>query len=161
MRGLVIARTALAVAVITFGGEVKAGNGMTATELYCETVKADAIQMRDKLPIAMDASVSLTKFEAEFENNRCEVGLAYLLNSSLTAKAVVQRNRKAGRAITEKMVRSYFATEEAVDQFKRAMAQKVSEERAELLGYERVVIDVDVESLGPMRSFSFAVESGG
>jgi hypothetical protein len=129
------------------------------TEVYCEKVKAEAIQSQPNFPIIKDASTALMANMAEYKSGICDIRQRYLINSSLVAAVVVRESRKNGQAITEKMVREYFTTDKARDETKSKLRSKVQHEMREALSIPDVRIAVEVEVVGPMESFDMVIES--
>lgn len=129
------------------------------TEVYCEKFKAEAIQSQPKLPIIKDASTALMTNMAEYQHGICDIRQRYLINSSLVAAIVVQESRKNGQAITEKMVREYFMTDKALGDTSDKLRSKVGQEMREALRIPGVKISVEVEVVGPMKSFDFVIDS--
>lgn len=129
------------------------------TEVYCEQVKAEAIQSESNFPVIKDASTAMMAHMAEYKNGICDIRQRYLINSSLVAAVVVRESRKNGQAITEKMVREYFTTDKARDETKSKLRSKVQHEMREALSIPDVRIAVEVEVVGPMESFDIVIES--
>jgi len=128
------------------------------TEVFCEKVKAEAIQNQPSLPIIKDASTAMMANMAEYQQGTCNIRQRYLINSSLVAAIMVRESRKNGQAITEKMVREYFTTDKARDDISNKLKSKIRQEMREALRIGDVKISVEAEVVGPMDSFDFVIE---